>query len=189
MYPTTFNMSLLHHPATPAAVIRRLEVHAERRADGGLDLAWCLRGDMARLSIPAPATPGCADELWQHTCFEAFVGVTGDAAYREFNFSPSGQWAAYAFAGYRQRDETVALLTPPQITARLFAGRLEFEVSMAPAMLPATPAGSRLQLALAVVVEASDTVDGSHSYWALRHPAAHPDFHHRDGFAIALAAP
>ncbi len=26
-------------------------------------------------------------------------------------------------------------------------------------------------------------------YWALRHPAALPDFHHRDGFAFELAAP
>ena len=38
-------------------------------------------------------------------------------------------------------------------------------------------------------VEAADVVDGSHSYWALHHPAALPDFHHRDGFTLELAPP
>jgi hypothetical protein len=27
---------------------------------------------------------------------------------------------------------------------------------------------------------------GRRSYWALRHPAGGPDFHHRDGFALVL---
>jgi hypothetical protein len=32
-------------------------------------------------------------------------------------------------------------------------------------------------------------VDGSHRYWALRHPSGQPDFHHREGFALALKVP
>ena len=189
MFPTEFALTLLRHPATPAPIVRVIEVHAARTADGHLELAYCLRGDMARLLIPEPGTRGDADELWQHTCFEAFVGVAGEASYREFNFSPAGQWAIYAFADYRQSDETLGRVTAPQIRARLTAGRLELEAVIPPSALPPMAIGATLQIGLAAVVEAADTIDGSHSYWALRHPAALPDFHHRDGFALELAPP
>jgi hypothetical protein len=33
-----------------------------------------------------------------------------------------------------------------------------------------------------------ESADGSISYWALRHPAGRPDFHHLDGFALLLDA-
>ncbi|MBE2260158.1 MAG: DOMON-like domain-containing protein [Rhodobacteraceae bacterium] len=185
MFPSESTLTLCPHPATPAPVVRTIEAHAERRADGSLELSWCLRGDIARLLIPEARSAACADGLWQHTCFEAFVGAAGDPAYREFNFSPSGQWAAYAFAGYRQRDATPALLGPPRIIAGQSAGRLELAATLPPDALPAATA--RLQIGLAAVVEAADTVDGSHSYWALHHPAALPDFHHRNGFTLELA--
>ena len=187
MFPGEFTLTLRRHPATPAPVVRTIEVHAARAADGGIALAYCLRGDLARLRIPAPRPPEPADGLWEHTCFEAFVGVLGEAGYHEFNFSPSGQWAAYAFSGYRQRDDSRTLLVPPQITARLFAGRLELEAVIAAAVLPPRAATATLQIGLSAVVEADDLIDGSHSYWALHHPAALPDFHHRDGFALELA--
>jgi hypothetical protein len=47
----------------------------------------------------------------------------------------------------------------------------------------APPVTGGWQLGLTAVVEAAD---GSLSYWALRHPVARPDFHHRDGFAQTL---
>ena len=43
-----------------------------------------------------------ADELWKTTCFEAFLRPMGEESYREWNFAPSSQWAAYRFTGYRQ---------------------------------------------------------------------------------------
>lgn len=189
MLPSQSTVNLVRHPRTPAPVVRLIEVHAARSADGGLRLTYCLRGDMARLLIPEPETRGSADGLWEHTCFEAFVGVAGETAYHEFNFSPSGQWAAYAFSGYRERDATRPLCTPPQIRATLTAGRLELEAVLAPECLPPTAGNATLQLALSAVVEAIDTIDGSHSYWALHHPGALPDFHHRAGFALELAPP
>ncbi|MEF8703091.1 MAG: DOMON-like domain-containing protein [Candidatus Accumulibacter sp. UW26] len=189
MFPTEFLHTLLRHPATAAPVIRMIEVHAVRTFGGDLELAYCLRGDMARLLIPAPRPAGPVDGLWEHSCFEAFVGVVGESAYHEFNFSPSGQWAAYAFSGYRQPNPARSLLVPPQIDARLFAGRLELEVVLPAAALPPTAGNATLQIGLCAVIEAADTVDGSHSYWALGHPAALPDFHLRDGFALELAPP
>jgi hypothetical protein len=189
MIPSEFTLALVRHLATPAPVVRSLEAHAQRAADGGLEIAYCLRGDMARLLIPEPQPSGCADGLWEHTCFEVFVGVAGESGYQEFNFSPSGKWAAYAFGNYRQRDATRSLPVPPQIKARLSAGRLELEARIASTVLPRNAGAATLQIGLCAVIEAIDVVDGSHSYWALRHPAALPDFHHRDGFTLELAPP
>ncbi|MEO8411880.1 MAG: DOMON-like domain-containing protein [Propionivibrio sp.] len=179
-------LDLICHPATPAPVVRSIDVQVDLLPDGGIAFAYCLRGDMARLLIPVEPSPERADLLWEHTCFEAFIGVQGETAYHEFNFSPSGQWAAYAFSDYRQRVDVPPGGPAPQITARLFAGRLELEASVTAAALPANPANAAWQIGLAAVVEAADTVDGSHSYWALRHPAARPDFHQRETFALEL---
>jgi len=184
---TEFPLTLLCHPATPAPVVRSVEARAERTASGDLVLAYRLRGDMVRLRIPPPTAPGRADGLWEHSCFEAFTGIAGETAYQEFNFSPSGEWASYAFAGYRQPIAVATPLSAPRLTARLSAGRLEVEVLIAAAALPASAAAATLQIGLAAVIEAADVVDGSHSYWALHHPADLPDFHHRDGFRLELA--
>ncbi|HMW17521.1 MAG TPA: DOMON-like domain-containing protein [Accumulibacter sp.] len=182
-------MTLQAHPATAAPMVRSLDAQAWFTADADLAVAFRLRGDIVRLRIPEPRTPAPADGLWETTCFELFVGVAGEAAYREFNFSPSGEWAAYAFTAYRQRDPSTALfehLAPPTIVSECSAGRLELTALIAGAALPS---GGPLQIGLAAVVEAADVLDGRHSYWALRHPAARPDFHHRDGFVLGACRP
>jgi len=180
-----YPLTLLCHPATMAPMVRLIEAQAAISADRSLVLRYRLRGDIARLRLPQLPSPERSDSLWQHSCFEAFIGAVGDTAYREFNFSPSGQWAAYAFTDYRQRDESFVARQAPQICTRVFAGRLEMDVTLPPLALPSA---DRLQLALAAVVEADDIADGRHSYWALRHPAARPDFHQRDAFTLELAA-
>ena len=99
--------------------------------------------------------------------------------YREFNFSPSGEWAVYAFRGYRDGDELGIELTP-EIVVRRTEDRLELDAEISQDLLPS---GRPLRLGLSVVVE--DT-DGVLSYWALRHPPGKPDFHHTDAFASQL---
>lgn len=181
-----YPLTLICHPATPAPVVRGIDAQVSIAPDGSLRLAYRVWGDMARLLIPEPQSPERTDSLWEHSCFEAFVGVAGETTYREFNFSPSGQWAAYAFSDYRQPDASLLMIDAPQITTRRFAGRLELEV-----LIPANalPVGTTLQIALSAVVEAADVVDGSHSYWALHHAAERPDFHQRAAFTLELAAP
>ena len=183
------------HPATPAPAVRTLEARAVWSADGALRLGYCLRGDIARLRVPDDVAARRADQLWEHTCFEAFVAAAAQTAYREFNFSPSGLWASYAFADYRQRcdaddcddcGDRSDTSEAPLIATRRYAGRLEVDATIPASALPACR--GELRIALCAVVEAADTVDGGHSYWALRHPLAHPDFHHRDGFALTLSA-
>jgi hypothetical protein len=119
--------------------------------------------------------------LWAHACFEAFIAAAGCAAYHEFNFSPSGQWAGYVFSGYRERDPTAKPLPAPRLSWRQSASLLELEAGLPAGALPL---GGRLQLGFCAVIEAAD---GQLSYWALRHPAERPDFHHRLAFALELA--
>jgi hypothetical protein len=70
----------------------------------------------------------------------------------------------------------------PQIALRSAGGRLELDtVVRLDALSPIHPRAS-LRIALSAIVEAGEGL----SYWALRHPADKPDFHHADGFALIL---
>lgn len=181
-----FNSSLRPHPRTPAPMIRCLDVELSRSPAGRLSFTYRLFGDMARLRIPGPGSPERRDGLWEHTCFEAFIAGSGAVPYREFNFSPSGQWAAYDFVAHRQAAGQLAQLPPPQIRAQRTEGRLQLSVELDAAALPEGFAEAELEIGLCAVVESLDTVDDARSYWALYHPCALPDFHDRRGFTLTL---
>jgi hypothetical protein len=169
---TTFQLQA--HPTTPCPFIEGLEVTIERQTDGAVLCRYELRGAIGRLAIPTTnAAPARTDGLWQRTCFEVFLGAPGALDYREFNFSPSGDWAAYRFHAYRDGMADLALDPPPQIsyeqTAHRFAMNARFDA--------ATEA--RCRLALSAVLK---DCDGGTCYWALNHPPGKPDFHHEEGF-------
>ena len=73
-------------------------------------------------------------------------------AYREFNFSPSGQWAAYGFSGYRQRDASLVFAKAPAMSLRRLPERLELDAVLNPALLPRCALGETLELGLAAVI-------------------------------------
>lgn len=176
---TTHLLDLLPHTAMPAPAGIHVVAGAEPMPGGGLRLGFVFHGDVDRIVIPESSSPIRVDGLWQHTCCEAFVAVPGETGYREFNFSPSGAWAAYAFSDYR-KAASLPLGPVPPIAFVPAEGTLTLATTLAPGWLPKAP---HLRLALSVVIE---TVDGERSYWALAHPAAQPDFHHRDGFVLPL---
>jgi hypothetical protein len=167
-------VELKPHPDTPSAAVQSIVVDALRDGDA-LALTYRAIGRMEDLAVPAAAFCERMDDLWKHTCFEAFVRGD-DARYCEFNFSPSTQWAAYVFDDYRagRRDFEMSALA---IHAR--GGDDWFEVKAV-----VTPGAAGLwRVALSAVIEETN---GAKSYWALRHPAGKPDFHHADGFALLL---
>ena len=125
-----------------------------------------------------------AFELWKHTCFEVFLGVPGEPGYREYNFSPSGQWAVYGFRAWRERIEDYVPAAAPEILFSQADDGLVLEARVPAELMPVVPAGSDLQVSLAAVVERKD---GTLEYWALRHAAAQADFHARDTFVLTLA--
>jgi hypothetical protein len=168
-------MQLVSHPRTAHAAIRGVTAELER--DGTrFGCRYSIAGAAKEL-IWEPGEPSRADELWRHTCCELFVMAEG-GGYLEFNFAPSGQWAAYRFDGYRRgiRDleYVVPRLTVDQGNERLV---LHAEVDL--------PAIAAIAVGLSAVIE---TADGTKSYWALAHPPGKPDFHHPDCFALKLPA-
>ena len=167
-------VALVPHPATPSAAVQSLLVEV-RRTPRGLSLRYVLTAELERLRIAPPRPAARVDGLWRHTCFELFL-AREDPAYREFNFSPSGEWAAYAFAAYRASGSPLDC-APPAIQCRRAQEALVLEARVAG--LPEGP----LRLGLSAVVE---DAAGSLTYWALRHPAAKPDFHDRTSFTLAL---
>jgi hypothetical protein len=169
-------------------MLRSIDADATRSDDGDLVFSYQLRGDMIRLLIPTVQTENPNAALWEHTCFEAFIAILGNSAYQEFNFSPSGQSATYTFSDYRQPDGHCVLSKMPRISIELSVGRLDLIAVVSQELLLPGMATSNLQIGLSAVIESTDMPDSNHSYWALRHPAARPDFHHRDSFALELAA-
>ncbi|WP_374088758.1 DOMON-like domain-containing protein [Methylomicrobium lacus] len=176
------NLNLLCHPDTPSPAIDSLQVELERCAGNAILLHYRLTGDLSRILIPAPKPAAETDGLWQHTCFELFVAKTGTPAYYEFNFSPSGQWAAYAFGAYRQRRPWT-LCRPPVLALTQTRNELMLTAKIAAPELPFDGGVDSLQLGLSAVVESTT---GDLSYWALRHPGDRPDFHDRAGFVCRL---
>lgn len=174
-------MELVCHPANPCPLALRLAVTL-KGSPTGLELHYQVRGQVDGILLPVAVQPGPADGLWQHTCFEAFVSPVLAAHYREFNFAPSGQWAAYRFSAERQRDveaENSQPLQPGPFGLKHQHGPSQFDLW---ATLPdaALPPGPRLCVGLSAVIE---TRSGHLSYWALQHPKAdRPDFHHRGGW-------
>ena len=172
--------SLLPHPATAPGPVRSIEVDVSRVAPAELSLRYRVAGTIADLQQPEPAPPIRTDELWRHTCFEVFLQLGN--GYCEFNLSPSSQWAAYSFTGYR--SGMVALDIPaPAIRAEIGEDELVLRTLIDLSVLQASEAEASWQLGLATVIEQKD---GRLSYWALNHPAGQPDFHHRDCFQLEL---
>lgn len=178
------------HPNTTVGAVQELSASAGYLSNGGLCFSFDLSGDLAAILIP-PAVPRlCTDHLWQHTCFEAFISMAGQDAYHEFNFSPDGRWATYAFSAYRQAAKTknTTILPAPEIDIQVSSNHLQLNAFLAPEALPPNLRGSTLDIGLSAVLETcdSDTHTPQLSYWALRHPAERPDFHDRRAFVLRL---
>ncbi len=165
---------LIPHPDFRPSAVTAVDVEVERDYRTW-SLTFTVIGVEA-LALPEPAEPLRTDGLWQTTCFELFVMPAGGNDYYEFNLSPSTQWAAYAFDGYREGMRDWPLPTP---VIERNADGLKATLDLA-----ALPGGEWWIGLSAIIVEAG----GIKSYWALAHPPGKPDFHHKDGFALQVPA-
>jgi len=173
-------VELACHPGVSSRALRAVSARASRTPEGKLSLHYSLQGDIERLLVPPPQPARIGWKLWRHTCCEAFIRPSPGEGYYEFNFSPSGEWAAYAFSGYRQGAPRADPALDPQIALERTAESLELYALVD---LPRLSIHGPVRLGLSAVIEEHD---GTLSYWALRHPAARPDFHHADSFALSL---
>jgi hypothetical protein len=172
-------VALKAHPDFPSDPVSGIEVEIESD-DAGFTLRYTLAGAIAELGIPPISAPDRTDDLWRHTCFEAFLRPADGEAYFEFNFAPSTEWAAYQFAGYRH-GMAPAEVAAPHVAIAATDNALVLTVKLDLSALHLPPGPCRLALS-AVIEQAS----GEKSYWALAHPPGKPDFHHRESFACDL---
>ncbi len=170
---------LQRHSDSSAGLVEAIQVEVALHVTGALKLTYVLTGDLNSIQLPPTQPTSRAEGLWQHTCFEAFIRSSGSAAYREFNFSPSSLWQAYAFTDTR----VGGLLEPaadPQIDCSTESGRLKLTATIQAGDLPP---GNTFHIGLTAVVESAG---GDLAYWALHHAIGKPDFHHPDTFALEI---
>jgi hypothetical protein len=166
--------------AQEGSPVRALEAKVERSGTV-LRFQYTLDANLSRIRIPERRPSAATDELWKHTCFEAFVmRAPGSADYRELNFSPSTQWAAYSFDRYREGMAPVAMAEPPEVRVEVASSKLHIDARVSASALHA---GSTLRIALAAVIEDES---GVLSYWALKHAPSRPDFHDPAGFLLEV---
>lgn len=177
--------ALTLHPDSRCTAATHVEVDVVRPRQGYLVLRYFVTGTTSDLRIPPMAAPARTDELWRHTCFEAFLRASPGAAYCEFNFAPSTQWAAYGFTGYREGMRVASEIGAPRIEVQSSASRFLLQASLALDRSPGFPGDAAWRLGLSAVIEETN---GNLSYWALAHPPGKADFHHADCFAYELAA-
>jgi hypothetical protein len=184
--PNSQRVKLLCHSTVPSPTLHSVDANVSCNATHGLSVTYLLAANTGQVRIPSLAIPRSANGLWRHTCFEAFVGFKDRPAYYEFNFSPSREWAAYAFRGYRDGGPLETEELAPVISIRKTSDVLELNAVVQLGRLPLHQPGIVIKLGLSAVIEETD---GKLSYWALSHPAEKPDFHHADSFALEFALP
>jgi hypothetical protein len=161
----------------------RFTLGAVLQRDGQtLIISYWLNGDIQQIDFPPFDSVKRGHKLWENTCFEFFL-LHADGRYMEWNFSPSGAWACYAFSDYRSG---MTLLTDAAVPHISFSKETNFVEAFA--MHVSLPMESFLadgfdQASISAVLEQHD---GKLSYWALAHAPDKPDFHHPDCFVLSL---
>ncbi|HEX7237403.1 MAG TPA: DOMON-like domain-containing protein [Gammaproteobacteria bacterium] len=140
-----------------------------------------LRGDLSLLAIPHRWRSQRTEQLWEHTCFEAFIAPGSGSRYFELNFSPSTQWAAYEFDGYRHGMRPLELAKTPKLQVAASANELHVTAAIELAGLADAPWPWRIGLT-AVVEDRT----GARAYYALEHAREKPDFHDAASFTVLL---
>jgi hypothetical protein len=174
------------HPRTACAAIRRIGAAVDTGAwPRLLHVRFCIEGDIGRLELPGAGFARRRDGLWQHTCLETFIRADDEASYYEFNFSPSGDWAAYRF-GSRRGERSLPELPAPAVHWHVGRERCDLSAELPVAAVPELARAAAVRAGLSAVIE---TRDGALSYWALAHAGEHPDFHDPATFTLRITMP
>ena len=170
--------TLTCHKVTPTSLVNQLTVTVSELTEDHIQISYQLNGDLSQLLIPELQAPSASDNLWQHTCFELFIAQADTENYYEFNFSPSTLWAAYAFNSYRVRQEW-HIKNAPNLRISQTLNQLQVEATLNLTDLPLLNFNKNWLIGLSAVIK---TKHNDLSYWAIKHPEAQPNFHHRDGY-------
>jgi hypothetical protein len=183
-YNAAMRQALRLHPDSRCVAATHVEVDVARPRAGSLVLRYVVTGKISDLCLPPVAAAARTEELWRHTCFEAFVRPSPGAGYYEFNFAPSTRWAVYGFTGYRSGMRVATEISAPRIDVQSSPERYTLQVSLELDRLSSSPREAGWRLGLSALLEETS---GRQSHWALAHPPGKADFHHSDCFAYEIS--
>lgn len=188
---------LVPHPTASMPTDAASIVARWRREGDAFELEYEIVSREPVVLQPCGVPRGRRDGLWHHTCCEWFIADAAsgssrvhDGPYLEFNFSPTGEWAAYAFDAPRvgMRDFLWDAGVPePEVRHEMSVADVDraaqrCRVTARLAMPLSMP---RAYVRPTVVLETTLGI----SYWAATHPLTHPDFHHPLGFVGPIEVP
>lgn len=118
------------------------------------------------------------DYLWQHTCFELFIGLKNQTVYREINLSPAGVWNCYGFENYREPAQMppVAANDIQLLELKTQSQKLEAVLSFQQFFEAHQCGWNDLTLGLTSVIK---TRKQREFYFALQHSSVQADFHRK----------
>ena len=172
-----FTASIHCFPGRTCEPVNSIDFQAEIDA-ASLSFEFLVRGDIDAVRWPTVGKAERRDNLWKTTCLEVFLTLPAPGSYAEFNFSPSGDWAAYAFSDYREGMTPLQCGSPNIAVQRASS---ETRISIQLNAFDSTVLTSGGKLAASAVIEDRS---GALHYWALAHPGPKPDFHHPDSFIL-----
>lgn len=138
---------------------------------------WVNDPNQAVLYPSTIAEPIRQDELWQHTCFELFIGLKQRDEYREINLAPSGAWQAYAFEEYRYPDSMLPVWANDIVLVDLQRTRygINATLDLNTWLEPYNMTFHDIYVGTTAVIE---TAEKTH-YFAMQHSGKHADFHNK----------
>jgi len=167
------------HPTTPPLEVSAISVTMMRLMGGELLLRYRIN-QASKVVVPRGYAHRSQEDLWRRTCLEFFLYDHG-GRYREFNFAPAGDWAAFEFASYRKLIGDYV----PEVAPKIDFQRGP-QVITATVRLPARLLDGVKSASLCAVIEE----EGEHqSLWSLAHRRDEPDFHDPMSFAIHFGKP
>ena len=161
-------VDLYIHPSEKKGAITKVTASIERPTPDHVLLTFTI--DDPKDALQVPDGKGIRrDGLWMTTCLEFFLGRASEDSYREFNFSPGGDWAAYSFDRQRQGQRQLLMPEDPKVRWRRERNTWILEAELTINDLPENGACN-----LTAVIEEKD---GTKTHWAALHAPKSPDFH------------
>ncbi|WP_288416467.1 DOMON-like domain-containing protein [uncultured Acinetobacter sp.] len=117
------------------------------------------------------------DYLWNSTCFEVFIGIKHQDAYREVNLSPSQAWQVYEFEEYRYPEQMppVAAHDIELIKLERTHYGLNTSLDLGKFMRQHQVKWTDLYVGLSAVLNTSQGTQ----FYAMQHSTPQPDFHNK----------
>ena len=186
-------------PFSPCPAVQHLGYELLLESSSSLRLIVQLEGSLAA-TLPITNRVGQRQfGLWQHHCFELFIGELESNAYWELNLAPNGNWNCFEFSDYRkdQRESEAYSLAGLQAVRSAQSYRLEANIDIKPILKKKGLEALGLEarglearglearglekgsLALSLGASAVIATATQLNYFSIRHGAT-PDFHHRD---------